>query len=430
MFFDTSNEYEGLDLKVLKFINLINNKENEKIPEPTYFTISTQSAMSTFSNAKMLDLSKIVVFISKNIINNIILKKDPDYLIRGIVVDNIILRFDESHLKKYKNPMIKYMNVNINPDDMNAVLLMLGNIQILEQNSLKKHGRHKNKKENENFYNSCSIIVKGASNIKCVNIKLFNNGEITLTGSKNEMDGYHACNVLLNEMKKEKTIFMEMNEQEITQCTVINYRITMINSDFNTNFKIDLIKLLDILNKNESELFTKFNPEKYRGLIIGFFWNLNKDVQNGKCNCTEKCNGKGTGSGNGQCKKITISIFKSGSVIITGARLLKQIEDTYYEINNIFKKYYHDIIKMSLLDFINDLEEKDEDIIMEPIVKKITVKKEKIKKCEKEGVTKKIKIKEIKQIKDNEVYDKDNKVYDKDNEVYDKNEYYNVECNV
>ena len=147
MFFDTSNEYEGLDLKVLNFINLINNKENEKIPDPTYFTISTQSAMSTFSNAKMLDLSKIVVFIAKNIINNIILKNDPDYLIRGIVVDNIILRFDESHLKKYKNPMIKYMNVNINPDDMNAVLLMLGNIQILEQNSLKKHGRHKNKKE-------------------------------------------------------------------------------------------------------------------------------------------------------------------------------------------------------------------------------------------------------------------------------------------
>ena len=147
MFFDTSNEYEGLDLKVLNFINLINNKENEKIPDPTYFTISTQSAMSTFSNAKMLDLSKIVVFIAKNIINNIILKNDPDYLIRGIVVDNIILRFDESHLKKYKNPMIKYMNVNINPDDMNAVLLMLGNIQILEQNSLKKHGRHKNKKK-------------------------------------------------------------------------------------------------------------------------------------------------------------------------------------------------------------------------------------------------------------------------------------------
>ena len=37
------------------------------------------------------------------------------------------------------------------------------------------------------------------------------------------------------------------------------------------------LKLLDILNKNEKDLFTKFNPEKYRGLIIGYYWNNNKN---------------------------------------------------------------------------------------------------------------------------------------------------------
>ena len=362
---DEPELYDDMDLKIMNFIKMVNNKENETIPEPKYFTISTQSAMCNIDNCNILDLSKIVVNIAKNIIYNIILKNDLNYLVRGIVVDNIILRFDESYLKKYKKPYIKYMGAVIDPNNTDDCLLMLSNIHLLENNSLKKHGRQKKKKDNENFYNSCSIIVKGALNLKCVNIKLFNNGKITLTGSKNEMDGYHSCCVLLNEMKKEKDIFTDMIEKDINELKIINYRITMINSDFDTNFKIDLLKLLNILNNNEKELFTKFNPEKYRGLIIGYYWNLEKKHQDGKCLCKSKCNGKGNGLGDGQCKKITISVFKSGSIIITGGRLVKQIEDAYSSINSILKENYHNIIKLSILDFMDENEDfmESDDII-------------------------------------------------------------------
>lgn len=372
--FLNDDNYEMMDLKIMNFINMINNNENEKIPEPKYFTISTQSAMCKINNINNIDLSKIVVHIAKNIIVNIILKKDLNYLIRGIVVDNLILRFDESYLKKYKKPYIKYMNNIIDPNNAADCLLMLGNIQLLENNSLKKHGRQKKKKDNEHFYNSCSIITKGGINIKGVNIKLFNNGQITLTGSKNELDGYYAACVLLNEMKKKPSIFIDANEKDITSAEIVNYKITMINSDFNTNFKIDLLKLLNILNTREKELFTKFNPEKYRGLIIGYYWNTEKEIQDGKCLCKKKCNGKGIGTGDGQCKKITISIFKSGSIIITGGRLVKQIEDAYKSINNILKENYNEIIKLSILDFIDcdeeaeDEEEEECKKIEEPIV--------------------------------------------------------------
>ena len=353
---DNDGEYEEMDLKILNFIKMANNKDKSIIPKPEYFTISTQSAMCCIEHAEALDLSKIVVFITKNIIMNVILLNNPDYLIRGIVVDNLILRFDESYLKKYKKPYIKYLNNEVDPDNKEECLLMLNSLSFLENNSLKKQGRQKKgteAKNIENFYNSCSIIVKGALNIKCVNIKLFNNGKITLTGSKNEMDGYHAANVLLSEMKKVRDIFIDISDNNFNELKIKNYQITMINSDFDTNFKIDLIKLLTVLNTNEKELFTKFNPEKYRGLIVGFFWNSDKPTQDGKCNCTLKCNGKGCGKGNGQCKKITISIFKSGSVIITGGRLVVQIEDSYAVINEIFKKYYNDIIKLSILDFMD-----------------------------------------------------------------------------
>ena len=166
----------------------------------------------------------------------------------------------------------------------------------------------------------------------------------------------------------------------------------MINSDFNTNFKIDLISLLTILNNKEENLFTKFNPEKYRGLIIGFYWNKRKDVQDGVCKCHCKCNGKGNGEGEGKCKKITISIFKSGSVIITGGRIIKQLEDSYKFINNIFKEFFKDIVKLSILDYMDDEINNHEDdevnevddikideVKKEPVKKILKIKKSKVK---------------------------------------------------
>jgi len=174
------------------------------------------------------------------------------------------------------------------------------------------------------------------------------------------MDGYHACCVLLQELKNEKSIFTYMKEEkDINELQINNYKITMINSDFNTKFKIDLLKLLDILNSNDKNIFTKFNPEKYRGLIIGYYWNSEKEIQDGKCVCVKKCKGKGNGTGDGQCKKITISIFKSGSIIITGGRLVKQIDSAYSSINSILKENYFDIIKLSILDYIEQEEKKE-----------------------------------------------------------------------
>ena len=58
------------------------------------------------------------------------------------------------------------------------------------------------------------------------------------------------------------------------------------------------------------------------------------------------------------CKKVTISIFKSGSVIITGGYLQKQIDDAYIFINDLFKQHYHDIIKLSMIEIYKNICEK------------------------------------------------------------------------
>jgi len=405
---DNSDEYEIMDLKVINFIKMANNKCHEKMPEPTYFTISTQSAMCKFSNIFGLDLSKLIRYISEKVFVNIVLKNDEDYPIKGIVIDNLIIRYDDSYLKKYKKPFVSYLGKNVDTSNIEELRNIVDNLFTVDNESLKKQGRTSNKKDCENFYNSCSIIVKAGINEKCVNIKLFNNGKITLTGSKKELDGYNGCCILLNEIKKERECFLNYEELNFDDIKVEGYSITMINSDFNTNFKIDLISLLNILNEKNEYLFTKFNPEKYRGLIIGFYWNMKSTNQNGVCSCKTKCTGKGTGNGEGQCKKITISIFKSGSVIITGGKLVEQIEDAYAFINNVFKDNYGEIVKMSILDFINEEDENnDEDIDYEheEVEKKKSKKvkdkeneklKEKVRAIELENETKKEKEKEEK----------------------------------
>lgn len=357
---NSDNNFNDINLEIddnlQNFMNYVKNKENETIPEPTPYVISTQSAMCDLKNIDDINLSKVVTIIGKNIIDNFIFNKNDDYFISGIVVENLVLRFDDIYKKKNKGTYIKFFGNVINSDNYEDCLLMYNNIHFLETNSLKKQGRQKDKKESENFYNSCSIIVKGDKSSKCVNIKLFNNGKITLTGAKTEDDGNKACIYLLNELKKYSEMFIDISEEKIDTSYINNFRITMINSDFNTKFKIDLIKLLDILNNLEKDRFIKFNPGTYRGLMIGFFWNDKNKIQDGCCYCDVKCTGKKKKSNdkNKICKKVTISIFKSGSVIITGGYLQKQIDDAYKFINDLFKENYHNIMKLSILDFIDE----------------------------------------------------------------------------
>ena len=359
----TSVDFNDLDFEIddelQNFMDFVKNKETEEIPIPTPFVISTQSAWCIMKNLNDINLAKVVSYISKKIIDNHLFNKS-DYLIQGLVIEDIVLRFDDIYYKKYKRNYIKFLGNVIEHTNNEDCLLMYNNLHLLENNSLKKQGRQKDKKGNEHFYNSCSIIVKGSTSQKAVNIKLFNNGQITLTGAKEEKDGYDACVFLLKELKKKKGIFLNKTDDEIKEAKIDKFRITMINSDFNTNFKINLLKLLDILNSLEKDRFIKFNPAVYRGLMIGYFWNRHKKIQDGCCTCAKKCTGKKKKNlkpGEDEtlyCKKVTISIFKSGSVIITGGFLKEQIEDAYRFINDLFKKYYHQIIKLSILDFNND----------------------------------------------------------------------------
>ena len=147
-----------------------------------------------------------------------------------------------------------------------------------------------------------------------------------------------------------------------TECKVRKYSIVLINSDYKAGFEIRRDILHQIL-VNKYSIFSSFEPCIYPGVNTKFFWNINylddTNMIPGKCVCSKLCNGKGRGNGNGDCKQITISIFQSGSVIITGARSMEQINCAYKFINNVFKTHYNSIKKIKPA-FIkdNDVENK------------------------------------------------------------------------
>ena len=217
------------------------------------------------------------------------------------------------------------------------------------------------------FFNQTTVIVK-IDNDKKVNVKIFSNGNIQMTGLKSEKDGIKVCNILKKELLNTSGIIDNELKYAIplkNELLIRDINVVLINSDYFCGYKIKRDILHKIIVQNY-KLFSSYEPCIYPGVNTKFFWNKNNELQDGICKCTKKCLGKGTGNGNGDCKKITVSVFQSGNVIITGARNIEQITDAYNFINNIFESNY-DILKKISNPYLDIYKENTNDkIIMIP----------------------------------------------------------------
>ncbi len=200
-----------------------------------------------------------------------------------------------------------------------------------------------NKKNKKYFANQLTLRIQYSSKYK-VNMKLFNNGRIGITGCK---DNNITTNIV-------EYIIEHINKIDINKDIVIkdklelkNLDIVLINSDFTCGFNINRDILYNILKK--MNLYVLYESDIYPGVNLKFFYNkVHFNKQLGICHCDKKCKGKGLGIELNNCKKITISIFQSGSIIITGARNNEQKEMAYYFINSVIKNNYNSIYKSSI----------------------------------------------------------------------------------
>jgi len=197
------------------------------------------------------------------------------------------------------------------------------------------------------FFNQSTIVVRRKiseekeDSWKEVNIKLFANGGIQMTGVTSEEFARAALEWLYQ-------LILTFPESPFSQKVNIHrFSVQLINTDYSINRFINQDALHKLLI-NEYNLFSMLEKTIYQGVNTKYFYNT-KNKQSGICSCEKICKGQGLGEGEGQCKRITMSIFRTGKIIITGARQMKQIEVAYDFLNKIFEKHQSTILYVPIL---------------------------------------------------------------------------------
>lgn len=201
----------------------------------------------------------------------------------------------------------------------------------------------KRKKSKNIFFNQSTLVIRrevSKSNFKEVNIKLFKNGGVQMTGIPSESFALETLTWLVNELSSfSRPVF-------VGKAAPHRFAIQLINSDYSVNGTIHREHLHTILNQ-QYNLFSSFESTIYQGCDTKYFYNeaAPPGAPEGICPCEELCTGNGDGKTLGACKEITISPFHTGSIIITGARSFKQIETAYIFMNKILRRHCSEIIK-------------------------------------------------------------------------------------
>ena len=202
------------------------------------------------------------------------------------------------------------------------------------------------------FFNQITMHI---FNEKLINVKVFNNGKIQMTGLKNPDQGKGTIDILIKELSKLNNKETPIFEGDLN---ISDYDIVLINSDFDIKYRVNR----DILHREiiNIGMYSSYEPTIYPGVNIKYFYNNINEA--GVCNCSSKCNGKGSGKGDGDCKKITIAVFNSGKIIITGGNSFDQVLISYEFINSLLsdKIKYENIITND--DIKNNNKVKDKEI--------------------------------------------------------------------
>lgn len=196
---------------------------------------------------------------------------------------------------------------------------------LVELKKSKNKNKNKNKKKN-NFYNQATMLIRHSDN-KEINVKLFKNGSVQMTGCKSIENAKEVVGILMKELLVEKAILVngEIIEKKyvdnVDNIKISDFKVVMINSNFKVNYSIDRETLYKILI-NEDIICT-YEPCIHACVNIKF-------------NC--KFDGK----------VISIFVFQSGAIIITGANNVIHIISAYNFIIDKLKINHDKIVKKQL----------------------------------------------------------------------------------
>jgi len=217
------------------------------------------------------------------------------------------------------------------------------------------------KRSKNKFFNQVTAYIKLDAN-RYINVKIFKNGSLQMTGIKKTVE----CNIIINKLlteiltpKNTTTItplpniqiypdfiqkptepntllhFIELVAKDIaptpvtvTNLKMIDFNIRMINSNCKVPFKINRDILFQLLKKEKIKC--RYDPNSHACVNIRYDINASD--------------------------KVSIFVFQSGSIIITGGKTILDINKGYHYIMNIISTHYETIKKKDLDDYINSLD--------------------------------------------------------------------------
>lgn len=234
-------------------------------------------------------------------------------------------------VKKEKN--YKQDIISIIDDPKSKKETKYKHVQIINIGISKKDIMTYKTKEKKAFYNSFAIIIRIKIDgiFKEFHIKVFNTGKLEIPGTQNDKLLYTLLDkliVILQPYVKDKLDYESSNIETV-----------LINSNFNCGYYVNRQKLFLKLKK-EYGLITMYDPCSYPGIQSKFYYNYNKKIQNGICECSKRCNKKGRGNGDGDCMEISFMIFRTGSILVVGHCDEKVLNEIYLFIRNILETEY------------------------------------------------------------------------------------------
>jgi TATA-box binding protein (TBP) (component of TFIID and TFIIIB) len=226
-------------------------------------------------------------------------------------------------------------HMNLSEDDILTFKLNNDNMRtLIDAKKKKRRTKRKIKITSNPFYNQITVVIRinegpytNMHDEPKINLKLFKNGSIQISGLKNIEYANKALNKLIYCLSQVKGKMIDGKIQEVsfvedkTKLGIYDFEIYMINSNYMVNLMIDRAKLYALL--------------------------LMKKIKSSYEKCVRACvNVKYVPPiHNSEEKDVSVFIFEKGNIIITGARNFHHVIATYEYINNILLNHIDDISK-------------------------------------------------------------------------------------
>ena len=226
--------------------------------------------------------------------------------------------------------------LQLNKNDILTVKLNDSNIRTLLEQKIKNRRKKKvaKKGKTQKFYNQITVVMRiGYGNTddinseKTINMKLFKNGSIQMSGCKRIEDVNTVINKLTYRLKEKKGKLIDNSIKQIEfvknpeNISVSDFKIDMINSNYQVNLQIDRSKFYKLLLKKK--ISASYEKCIRACVIIKYCPPEDNEME----------------------KEISIFVFQKGNIIITGAKSRNQVTSAYNYLNKILLEHADEVSK-------------------------------------------------------------------------------------